>query len=86
MAFTASTLGVGSPRKIPAPLARLVAGRNAVDAVLRSARSSNTKIKHELAWSPRFPSFREGIPDALAHVTVYCYTVLYYARHDFLHY
>jgi nucleoside-diphosphate-sugar epimerase len=65
MAFTASTLGVGVPRKIPTPLARLVAGGNAVDAVLRSARSSNAKIKDDLGWQPRFPTMREGIPDAL---------------------
>jgi nucleoside-diphosphate-sugar epimerase len=65
MAFTASTLGVGAPRSIPAPIARLAAGRNAVDAVVRSARSSNAKIKRDLGWSPRFPSFREGIPSAL---------------------
>jgi nucleoside-diphosphate-sugar epimerase len=68
MAFTARTLGVATPRKIPTPLARLVAGGNAVDAVVRSARSSNTKIKRELDWNPRFPSFREGIPDALARM------------------
>jgi nucleoside-diphosphate-sugar epimerase len=66
MAFTARTLGVGAPRKIPAALAQLAAGGNAVDAILRSARSSNAKLKRELGWSPRFPSFREGIPDALA--------------------
>lgn len=66
MAFTARTLGVGVPRKIPASLARLLAGANAVDAVVRSARSSNAQIKRELGWSPRFPTFREGVPDALA--------------------
>ncbi|MFZ1154623.1 MAG: NAD-dependent epimerase/dehydratase family protein [Solirubrobacteraceae bacterium] len=65
MAFTASTIGVGAPCSIPTPIARLVAGRNAVDAVVRSARSSNAKIKRELGWSPRFASFREGVPDAL---------------------
>ncbi|HEY2631407.1 MAG TPA: NAD(P)-dependent oxidoreductase [Solirubrobacteraceae bacterium] len=68
MAFTARTLGVGAPRKIPASLARLVAGGNAVDAVLRSARSSNEKIKRELDWQLRFPSFREGVTDALAQL------------------
>jgi nucleoside-diphosphate-sugar epimerase len=65
MALTASTLGLGAPRKIPTPLARLVAGGNAVDAVVRSARSSNAKIKRELGWEPRFPTMREGIPDVL---------------------
>jgi nucleoside-diphosphate-sugar epimerase len=66
MALTAQTLGLGAPRKIPVTLARFVAGGNAVDAVIRSARSSNAKIKRELAWSLRFPSSREGIPNALA--------------------
>jgi nucleoside-diphosphate-sugar epimerase len=66
MALTAQALGTGSPRHIPAVLARLVAGRNAVDAVVRSARSSNEKIKRELGWTPRFPTAGEGIPDAVA--------------------
>jgi nucleoside-diphosphate-sugar epimerase len=66
MALTAKELGVGPPRRIPAALARLLAGRNAVDAVVRSARSSNAKIKRELDWRPRFPSAREGIAQAVA--------------------
>lgn len=66
MALTAQALGVGPPRRIPAALARLVAGREAVAAVIRSARSSNAKIKRELGWSPRFATAREGVPDAVA--------------------
>jgi len=68
MALTASELGVGPPRRIPAALARLVAGSNAVAAAVRSARSSNAKIKRELGWTPRFPSAREGVPDAVARL------------------
>ena len=66
MALTAEALGVGRPRRIPVAVARLVAGRNAVIAVVRSARSSNAKIKRELGWSLRFPTAREGVPDAVA--------------------
>jgi len=65
MALTAQALGVGAPRRVPAALARLIAGRNAVAAVVRSARSSNAKIKRELGWLPRFPTAREGVPDAV---------------------
>jgi hypothetical protein len=36
--------------------------------VIRSARSSNAKIKAELVWRPRFASAREGIPDAVARL------------------
>lgn len=68
MTLTARALGVGPPRRIPAALARLVAGSAAVAAVIRSARSSNAKIKHELDWTPQFPSAREGIPDAVARL------------------
>ena len=66
MAITARSLGIGAPRRIPAALARIIAGGNAVDAVVRSARSSNAKIKRELGWRPRFPSAREGVADAVA--------------------
>jgi nucleoside-diphosphate-sugar epimerase len=66
MALTASELGVGAPRRVPAAVARLIAGRNAVDAVVRSARSSNALIKRELGWTPRFPTAQEGVPDAIA--------------------
>jgi nucleoside-diphosphate-sugar epimerase len=67
MALTAQALGIGAPRRIPVTLARIVAGGNAVDAVVRSARSSNAKIRRELGWRPRFPTAREGVPDAVGH-------------------
>jgi nucleoside-diphosphate-sugar epimerase len=65
MALTAQALGVGAPRRVPASLGRLIAGRNAVAAVVRSARSSNAKIRRELGWLPRFPTAREGIPETV---------------------
>jgi nucleoside-diphosphate-sugar epimerase len=68
MALTAEQLGLGPPRRVPAALARVAAGSNAVDAVVRSARSSNAKIKRELQWSPRFASAREGVADAIARL------------------
>jgi nucleoside-diphosphate-sugar epimerase len=68
MALTAQALGLGAPRRVPAALARAAAGRNAVAAVLRSARSSNAKIKQELGWRPRFPTAREGVADAVGRL------------------
>jgi nucleoside-diphosphate-sugar epimerase len=64
MALTASTLGLGPPRRIPVAVARVAAGANAVDAVVRSARSSNAKLR-AAGWVPRFPSARTGVPAAL---------------------
>jgi nucleoside-diphosphate-sugar epimerase len=68
VALTAKALGVGPPRRIPVAVARLAAGRHAVTAVTRSARSSNAKLKQELGWQPRFPSAREGVPDAVGGI------------------
>jgi nucleoside-diphosphate-sugar epimerase len=66
MALTAGALGVGPPRRIPVWLARLVAGHNAVNAAVRSARSANAKIKAELGWQPRYPTAELGVADAVA--------------------
>jgi nucleoside-diphosphate-sugar epimerase len=69
VALTAQALGVGRPRRIPAWLARAVAGADPVRAVVRSARSSNARITRDLGWEPRFPSARDGVPDAVARLS-----------------
>src|SRR4051794_14250376 len=66
IALTAKELGLGPPRRVPLALARLAAGRHAVTAVTRSARSSNARLKEELGWEPRFPTAALGVPDAVA--------------------
>lgn len=66
MALSARALGVGPPRHVPAALARLAAGRHTVTALVRSARSSNAKLKRELGWAPRYPSAAEGVPATIA--------------------
>jgi len=68
VALAATALGKGPPRRIPAWLARLAAGSGPVRAVTRSAKSSNARLKSELGWVPRFPTARQGVPDAIAHI------------------
>ncbi|MEK6277683.1 MAG: NAD(P)-dependent oxidoreductase [Actinomycetota bacterium] len=68
VALAAERLGLGSPRRIPAWLARIAAGGDPVTAATRSARSSNAKIKDELGWQPRFPTARVGVADAVAAI------------------
>jgi nucleoside-diphosphate-sugar epimerase len=68
--LTADALGVGPPRRVPTAVARLVAGSDPVAAVVRSARTSNARIKGELGWSPEFRSASEGVPDAVAKLAV----------------
>ncbi len=69
VALTARALGVGPPRRVPAWLARLAAGRDPVAAVTRSARSSNARIKQELGWEPRYPTAEVGVPDAVRRLS-----------------
>jgi nucleoside-diphosphate-sugar epimerase len=68
VALTAQALGVGKPRRVPVWLASIVSGADPARAVVRSARSSNARIKQELGWAPRFPSAQQGVPDAVAHL------------------
>jgi nucleoside-diphosphate-sugar epimerase len=70
MALTARELGLGAPRRIPAAVARLVAGADTVTAVVRSARSSNAKLKERLGWAPRYAAAAEGVPATVAALGV----------------
>jgi len=56
----ASILGAPRPRRVPAWLARLLAGETAVAMMTEIRGASNEKAKRELGWHPRFPSWREG--------------------------
>ncbi len=66
--LTAQALGVGSPRRVPVWLARLATGRDPVAAVIRSARSSNARLKQALGWEPRYPTAEAGVPDAVSRI------------------
>jgi 2-alkyl-3-oxoalkanoate reductase len=60
----ASVLGAKPPRHMPAWLARLVAGEDAVNMGTSSRGASNAKAKQELGWTPRYPSWRQGFAAA----------------------
>jgi nucleoside-diphosphate-sugar epimerase len=60
----AQAIGAKPPRRIPAWVARLFAGKIAGAAnTMRGA--SNAKAKAELGWQPALPSWREGFATAL---------------------
>jgi nucleoside-diphosphate-sugar epimerase len=56
----AGALGAKPPRRVPRWLARLFAGEAAVMMGTESRGASNAKAKHELGWTLRYPSWREG--------------------------
>jgi nucleoside-diphosphate-sugar epimerase len=61
----AEALGAKAPRRVPAFLARLVAGRDAAGLATQLRGASNAKAKRELGWLPRYPSWRQGFREAL---------------------
>jgi nucleoside-diphosphate-sugar epimerase len=61
----AEALGARRPRRVPTWLARLFAGSFAVIMATQLRGASNAKARRELAWEPRFSSWREGFREAL---------------------
>ena len=53
--------GLRRLRPMPKWLTKLTAGSGA-EAVIRSQRVSNKKLRDATGWSPRYPSVREGWP------------------------
>jgi len=62
----AEALGAKRPRRVPAWLARLIAGKLAVEQATGMRGASNEKAKRELGWAPRNPSWRQGFAESLA--------------------
>jgi nucleoside-diphosphate-sugar epimerase len=62
----AACAGAKPPRRVPALLARLLAGDQAVVMMTQGRGFSNAKARRELGWVPRYPSWREGFEAELA--------------------
>jgi nucleoside-diphosphate-sugar epimerase len=62
----AEALGAKSPRKVPAWLARRVAGPDLAGMAIEMRGASNAKAKRELGWQPSHSSWRQGFRDSLS--------------------
>ena len=62
----AESVGAKPPRRLPAWLARLIAGKALVEWSTTSRGATNRKVKQALGWRPRYPSWRRGFEDALS--------------------
>jgi 2-alkyl-3-oxoalkanoate reductase len=56
----ADAIGAKAPRRVPRWLARLLAGESGVVLMTEIRGASNAKAKHELGWTLRYPSWRDG--------------------------
>ncbi|HTZ86428.1 MAG TPA: NAD(P)-dependent oxidoreductase [Solirubrobacteraceae bacterium] len=61
----AQALGARKPMKVPAWLARLLAGSYGVAIMTEAQGATNARAKAELDWSPKYASWREGFRTAL---------------------
>jgi nucleoside-diphosphate-sugar epimerase len=61
----ARALGAKPPRRVPAWLAGLAAGRDLAGSALEMRGASNAKAKRELGWTPSHPSWRRGFAESL---------------------
>jgi nucleoside-diphosphate-sugar epimerase len=64
--YLAECAGAKPPRRVPAWLARLLAGEMMVGMVTEGRGFSNAKAKRELGWELRYPSWRQGFKEELA--------------------
>lgn len=64
----AEALGAKPPRHLPTWLARLLAGETVVVMSTEARGASNAKAKGELAWTLRYPSWRQGFVEVYAYL------------------
>ena len=64
--YLARCAGAKPPMRIPAWVARLIAGDVAVAMMTEGRGFSNAKAKRELGWELRYPSWRQGFKETLA--------------------
>jgi nucleoside-diphosphate-sugar epimerase len=66
----ASRLGSPAPRRVPAWLARWLAGEQAAEYFTRSTRTTSAHFRRDFGWTPIYPTYREGLDQITAAWTV----------------
>jgi nucleoside-diphosphate-sugar epimerase len=61
----AAMLGAKPPFRVPAWLARMIAGEHLVVMMTQARAGSNAKAARELGWRPRIASWRDGFADVI---------------------
>jgi nucleoside-diphosphate-sugar epimerase len=61
----AQALGAKAPLRVPAWLARPIAGEYGLMTMMRAQGASNARAKAELGWTPQHASWREGFRNGL---------------------
>jgi nucleoside-diphosphate-sugar epimerase len=62
----AAGLGAPSPRRFPVWLAKRFAGEQAIAYFTKSTRTTNAHFRRHFGWSPRYPTYREGLQQIIS--------------------
>jgi nucleoside-diphosphate-sugar epimerase len=66
--YVADRLGMKRPGKVPAFLAKTAVGSEMIKLLTSSTRARNGKIKKELGFTLQYPTYREGVEDAIRRI------------------
>ncbi len=66
--YVAQMMGKPPVKPMPVWLGRIFSGQVVVEELTMNCRVKNTKAKTQLGWNPKYPTYREGIPAALAEI------------------
>ena len=58
-------LGANSPRSVPVWLAKLLAGKQAVEFFTHATQTSNQNFCHNFQWKPTYATYREGLSEVV---------------------
>jgi nucleoside-diphosphate-sugar epimerase len=70
LSFLAHCAHAQPPRQVSTWMARLLIGEHVVAMMNEIRGVSNAKIKRELGWTPRWPSWRDGFRDVLKNASL----------------
>jgi nucleoside-diphosphate-sugar epimerase len=62
----AAGLGAPSPRRFPVWLAKRFVGEQAIAFFTKSTRTTNARFRQHFGWSPRYPTYREGLQQIIS--------------------
>ncbi len=65
LGWLAKAVGAAPPLRVPELLARLTLGAEMAGAYGASLRCRNERLKRQLGWTPRYPTFRDGYRELL---------------------
>jgi nucleoside-diphosphate-sugar epimerase len=66
--YVAHTMGKPPVGSMPKWIGNIIAGKAMVETLTMNHKVRNTKAKTQLGWEPKYPTYKEGIPIALAEI------------------